>query len=1049
MIIPNSLIRASAGSGKTYQLTNRFIHLLVSEVAPDRIIALTFTKKAAGEFFEGILTKLAKGASGEGEAKRLAKELAEGGCDLSPLGQAEFSTALRRLIENMPRLSLGTIDGFFHRMLGLFPFEFGLGGEFDIMSEFERKRVRMDVLEWMFDSRQLEQGIHNAIIESHRLASAGKDKRSFVSAFAKHLHDCHELYMEEPSEEYWGDPTRIWPDGHSWIIEQVDLNKLVGELEQELESHEEFNDKLYSEWGKIFAHLKDWEPGRPLYHSSKPGKLFKEAMVGLPRMADGGWEFNYNRKDYEVSDLFGCLLAKVLRHCISIELQTKLVQTKGIHSLLALFESHYDDRVRRTGRLVFSDFPILLAPSKNEPKLGGSGPSRLDIEYRLDGQFDHWLLDEFQDTSRVQWRVFENLVDEVVQDPEGQRSLFCVGDPKQSIYQWRGGDPTLFDHLKSRYHAADKERFRFRSLKKSWRSCPQVLNLVNLVFGNADTLSAYDEFGEGVRRWNAIWDTHHSAKPEEEGHALYLTARDDEHRLQLIAELLRKLRPIENDLRCAVIVQKNEVVRKVVNFLRGEMPELPVVGETVSNPGADNSLGCALLSLFRAAAHPGDGFSCGHLLLTPFGNHLSEDESKRMGELRVVQRQVYEKGFAPVALDWIGKIASDLDEFSRWRAGQFLDMARQFDESGIRDIDEFTRFIPEQELTDSAGGKAVQVMTIHKAKGLTFDATIVPDLEGNRLDEARRESLHVRKTHEGELDWILTLPNSELCSVDERLEQAINEARSDGCYENLCRLYVALTRASHGLYVITNEFKKSSKSLNYTRLLNETLAGKGESSDEEGEVSGDLTFCDGSFDWVKKRETEETSARTAIPTVKGNREHRHLARRRPSTHRVDIVPADRLFDAVFGQATSHGEDVHKGFEQIEWAGKEALAKLESLRETMPAEAVDEVEQCLVDEALAKRLAKPDSDVELWRERPFDVVLGDELISGVFDRVHLFADRAEIIDFKTEKAGEEAADRHRPQLQLYRSALAKLTGLEESVISCQLLFTHTHSLLDVD
>ena len=67
-----------------------------------------------------------------------------------------------------------------------------------------------------------------------------------------------------------------------------------------------------------------------------------------------------------------------------------------------------------------------------------------------------------------------------------------------------------------------------------------------------------------------------------------------------------------------------------------------------------------------------------------------------------------------------------------------------------------------------------------------------------------------------------------------------------------------------------------------------------------------------------------------------------------------------------------------------------------------------------------------------------MVLGDELISGVFDRVHLFADSAEIIDFKTEKAGEEAADRHRPQLQLYRSALAKLTGLEESAISSQLL-----------
>ena len=76
--IPNTMIRASAGSGKTFQLTNRFIRLLLSGQAPERIIALTFTRKAAGEFFEGILTKLAKaadrfgGGQGLGQGRRLA-----------------------------------------------------------------------------------------------------------------------------------------------------------------------------------------------------------------------------------------------------------------------------------------------------------------------------------------------------------------------------------------------------------------------------------------------------------------------------------------------------------------------------------------------------------------------------------------------------------------------------------------------------------------------------------------------------------------------------------------------------------------------------------------------------------------------------------------------------------------------------------------------------------------------------------------------------------------------------------------------------------------
>ncbi|MBT6102554.1 MAG: UvrD-helicase domain-containing protein, partial [Verrucomicrobia bacterium] len=73
--IPNMMIRASAGSGKTFQLTNRFIRLLLHGEAPERIIALTFTRKAAGEFFEGILDKLAKAASDPAEAADLAKSV--------------------------------------------------------------------------------------------------------------------------------------------------------------------------------------------------------------------------------------------------------------------------------------------------------------------------------------------------------------------------------------------------------------------------------------------------------------------------------------------------------------------------------------------------------------------------------------------------------------------------------------------------------------------------------------------------------------------------------------------------------------------------------------------------------------------------------------------------------------------------------------------------------------------------------------------------------------------------------------------------------------
>ena len=140
--ISNLMIRASAGTGKTYQLTNRFIHLLLCGQSVERIIALTFTRKAAGEFFEGILTKLAEASENTKAAKQLAGDIG-----LPKTKPADFQAALRVLVEGMGQMSLATIDSFFHRILGIFSLEFGLGGGFEMMSEFEKDQTRMAVLE--------------------------------------------------------------------------------------------------------------------------------------------------------------------------------------------------------------------------------------------------------------------------------------------------------------------------------------------------------------------------------------------------------------------------------------------------------------------------------------------------------------------------------------------------------------------------------------------------------------------------------------------------------------------------------------------------------------------------------------------------------------------------------------------------------------------------------------------------------------------------------------------------------------------------------------
>ena len=174
------MILASAGSGKTWQLTNRYIALMATQlrsgepVTPERIVAVTFTRKAAGEFFDAILTKLAKAASDPEEAKQLGSDPEDPLSKiLGSLTQAEYRILLRIFIQRMPRLFLGTLDSFFSNILRAFPSEFGLAGDFDIIDHHLSTVVRSDVYRHVFQ-RQPEQ-----------VPGAGQAQKDFMEAFRR------------------------------------------------------------------------------------------------------------------------------------------------------------------------------------------------------------------------------------------------------------------------------------------------------------------------------------------------------------------------------------------------------------------------------------------------------------------------------------------------------------------------------------------------------------------------------------------------------------------------------------------------------------------------------------------------------------------------------------------------------------------------------------------------------------------------------------------------------------------------------------------------
>ena len=303
--ITNEMIHASAGAGKTYQLVNRYIRLLLCGQAPERIIALTFTRKAAGEFFAGILKKLAEAAQDAEKAELLSNEI-----QMAEATTADFSVALRRLLNNMPQLALGTIDGFFNRVLGMFSLEYGLSGEFEIMDDFSAEQARLQVMEQLFAAEGARPEDREALIKSYQLVSAGKQDRRFYETFESYLRECHNLFHRNPRAEFWGAERKIWAQGNSWSEANQNKSDLIDEFRAELEAQSGFNGRLQTAWAKIVEHLEQWEPGKDLLGAG--GILLKSALASIANLDILGvtpfWQFYQENQ----TPFFGRFVDKVV-----------------------------------------------------------------------------------------------------------------------------------------------------------------------------------------------------------------------------------------------------------------------------------------------------------------------------------------------------------------------------------------------------------------------------------------------------------------------------------------------------------------------------------------------------------------------------------------------------------------------------------------------------------------------------------------------------------------------------------------------------------------
>ncbi|MDP4849216.1 MAG: hypothetical protein NWQ95_02585, partial [Verrucomicrobiales bacterium] len=339
---------------------------------------------------------------------------------------------------------------------------------------------------------------------------------------------------------------------------------------------------------------------------------------------------------------------------------------------------------------------------------------------------------------------------------------------------WRGGDTRLFTDIAKRYNARET-RVHPRNLDVSWRSGIDVIDPVNRVFGCPATLAELGLPQATIAQWQ--WHDHEVAptREEVEGCTLLLNpvppagekpAKEDTY--ALVVGILEEINPVERGIKCAILVQSNKQGTTLIDYIRAHC-RIPVVSESDILIASDNPLNRALMSVFQCAAHPGDTFAWEHLRMTPYGAVIDRDGLRVEPFARHVLSALFEGDFETVTRHYIAlfetELGSPLDPFTRSRAEEFALAARLFDEKGSRDIDDFLAYISRHKTREPIAGSAVQVMTVHKSKGLTFDAVILPELGGNSLTTARRE-IGAKEDENREACWVLDLPAKEIVKAD-------------------------------------------------------------------------------------------------------------------------------------------------------------------------------------------------------------------------------------------------------------------------------------------
>ena len=1090
-------VEASAGTGKTKVLSDRVLRLLLDGVNPSKILCLTYTKAAAVEMNSRISARLGKWAvmSEQGlndELKSLLGYIADEKLftEISARARTLFAT----ILEVSGGMKIQTIHSFCQEILKRFPLEAGISPYFTVMDD----RMAAEALDAICQSLIMK-------IEHEPDTDSGQA----IAYLTRHI---REFRFPELLRTLMAERHKLW----TMFAAYPDFGAFIRALRQKLNITEtETEDSAIQSFVRQIDTDRLQKAKAALAQSTKTDVKKAQSLSAVENQFDYEiYKSAFLTQKGEPYAVFACKDAvkaypEILDFMQSeaerlMELEHHLLQlrlfasTKAVMRIASDLIVDYQAYKRKNARLDYEDL-IMLTRRLLENKSVAQW-----VLFKLDGGISHVLIDEAQDTSPDQWAIVKAVTDEFFSG-SGQtaenRTVFAVGDRKQSIYSFQGADPEEFDRMRQLFSARTAD-FQTIRLDVSFRSTSAVLETVNNLFALPEAKPGVvldDEavehlpfrLGEGgrVEIWPLI-----EAEDEKNDEVWYppiertsqtsaatLLARQIAQKIKQMVDsgqmLESKKRPLRYNDFMILVQRRNAFVEELVR----ECKRYDVAVSGVDKLKLLQQIAVRdLISLGKFLLLPNDDLSLAEVLKSPlFG--LDDDDLFKLCHNRgttslwnrlrenpnyaapaqiltdLLQKADYFRPFELynyilTSLKGRENFLSRLGHEAEDAIDEFVNLTLSFEENHIPALQNFMEWVAADEVEikrelDQPDLNAVRIMTVHGSKGLQAPVVILPDTI--RLANVKKSA---------DLLWgngnLAYYPLSS-AGYDQTCDEIFNQEKQKAFDEYRRLLYVALTRAEDQLYICGFKPKKDISEQSWYALCRSALA-------QHGEKAEDNSYTYVSAQEFEVKTEEKTQAKLQIFAEKPSwlnlpaPSESPLAKPYMPSHAEDDLAAasSPLYES--GQYFRRGVLIHRLLQFLPPTGDEHI-RAKAINVFLQKNAADmspaaiaqiknEILKLLSQEKFAFIFGN-DSQAEV----PVMGKVDEKIVSAQIDRLIVTDEKVVIVDFKTNRpAASTVADvppAYINQLKIYKQLLQQI--YPGRPVETYILWTNTATLMPIN